>query len=247
MIPLRDMARSPSLQDIALFLETHDRDERPSRAKWHLEIASMGIASPEYHYDGRRKASDFDYALRSEINRCWLETRWAYSYGLFQSAVLLASIVVELSIERYLRRKELWDEYTDETPEDHRTLGTLWRFCQARKKKRGAYLTPTVLSLCERLNKLRIEAAHMNTHRYMNTWPSDDLSLSPPNEMDEVEDVSVRTVSEKGKVTITAPATTGEPVFIGPKGMVKIRAFKQYAREAIGTASQTTNLVSQLY
>ncbi len=244
MTTLLRMARSPSLQDIALFLEAHDRDERPSRAKWHLEIAEIGIASPESHYDGRRKAADFDYALRSEINRCWLETGEAYSYGLFQSAVLLASIVGELSIERYLRRKELWDEYAGKTTENYRTLGNLKSFCQA-----GAYLTPTILSLCDRLITLRNEAAHMNIHRYVSGWPSDDLS--PPNEMDEVEDVSVRTVNEKGEVTsISVSGITGEPVFIDPRGqvkMIKIRAFKQYARQAIDIASRMTSLISQLY
>jgi hypothetical protein len=239
------MVQSSSLKDIALFLEAHDQDERHSRAKWHLEIANMGIASPESDDRAGWEAFEVDHALRSEIDRCWLETGWAYSYGLFQSAVLLASIVVELSIERYLRRKELWDEYADKTPENHRTLGSLTAFCRA-EKRRGAYLTSTILSLCKRLNALRIEAAHMNNHRYMNTFPPEDLS--PPNEMDEVEDVSVRTVNEKGEITIAVPATTGEPVFIDPRGViVKIRAFKQYAREAIGIASQTANLVSQLY
>ena len=236
------------MQDVALFLEGHDRDERPSRAKWHLEIAKIGIALPESYYDGRREAADFDYALRSEINRCWLETGEAYSYGLFQSAVLLASIVGELSIERYLRRKELWDEYADKTTENYRTLGNLKSFCQANDK-RGAYLTPTILSLCDRLITLRNEAAHMNTHRYVSGWPSNDLSS--PNEMDEVEDVSVRTVNEKGEVTsISVSGITGEPVFIDPRGqvkMIKIRAFKQYAREAIGITSQLAKLISQLY
>jgi hypothetical protein len=242
------MTQFPTLQDVASFLEMHDKDERSSRAKWYLEITNMKIASPDYQLGSREQALDVDHALRGEINRCWLETGWAYSYGLFQSCVPLASIVVELSIERYLRRKDLWDEYANNTPEKHRTLGNLISFCRA-DKRRGAYLTKTILELCDLLNARRIEAAHMNAHRYLNAYPSEDLS--PPNEMDETEDVSIWSVNEKGQPSIIANAAVNEPVFMGLTGgrigFVKIRAFKRYGLQAMDLASKITNSLSQLY
>ena len=222
----------------------HDEEERPSRAKWHLEISGAIIAIPDSDFRAEKEDFEADHALRSEINRCWLETQLAYAYGSFQSATLLASIVVELSIERYLRRKNLWDEYAEATPENYRTLGSLISYCRPTDK-RGGYLTPGMLTLCDRLTTLRNEAAHMNKHRYMLAWPTEDLS--PPNDMDEVEDVAKRTVSEKGEVTVIAPALPGEPVFIHPAGrMVKLRAFKPYAREATSIASQLAGFIASL-
>jgi hypothetical protein len=142
--------------------------------------------------------------------------------------VLLASIVVELSIERYLRCKELWDEYAGKTPENY-------NLSRREEQRRVSYADN---SLCKRLNALRIEAAHMNT------FPHEDLS--PPNEMDEVEDVSVRTVDERRdydngsrkyrRARVNRPDGSGGQ----DSGIQTIWARSNHHRV-------TNNLVSQLY
>jgi len=181
--------------------------------------------------------------LEEEIARCWFETGRCYTYGFFQAATLLASIVVELCIECYLRSKGLWDEY-EEVDEKSRTFGSLIAFASERKG-RGPYLTPTILNKCKELNRRRIEAAHMNRRRsIVLTIPS---STSRLNDIDEIENVSQPSTEKPGEkeayLMLNEIAILYDPV---KEEFYKVRPFKKFAREAIELTVEITKLICEL-
>jgi len=178
--------------------------------------------------------------VEEEIQRCWFETGWCYTYGLFQATILQASIVVELCIERYLRSKGLWEEYEKEVREEsRRTFGSLIAFA----RDQGPYLTPTILVKCKELNKRRIEAAHMNRRRNLVLT----IQNSNLNDIDEIENVSQPSIEKPGEKE--AFIASGEPgILFDPRKeeFYKVRAFKKYANESVGLAAEIAEMVFQL-
>lgn len=232
------MGLSNDFETTRRFLEEHDRVERPFRAKWRVEVLGKHVRVPSV----KTPAHEYQHlvTVEEEIQRCWFETGWCYTYGLFQAAILQASIVVELCIERYLRSKGLWEEYEKEVKkESRRTFGSLIAFASDR----GPYLTPTILVKCKELNKRRIEAAHMNRRR--------NLVLTVQNinrnDIDEIENVSQPSAEKPGEKE--AFIASGEPrILFDPQKeeFYKVRAFKKYASEAVELTAEITELVSQL-
>jgi hypothetical protein len=218
------------------FLEEYDRIERPFRTNWRREILGVGISLPRVRVEPWRK--EHLLSLEDEIHRCWFEVGIAFTYGLFQSALLMTCLVVELAIERYLRTKDLWSGYEKRFDEHYRSLGTLIHYC-----RETSYLTPAIIAKCSDLNQLRIEAAHMNKRRKVTLRipPSND----PLNDMDEIENV---TTIEKGEKT--AVMALGEIGFLFDptnSDIYKVRAFKRYAKQALDLTSQITKLIFSLY
>jgi hypothetical protein len=220
-------------------LEEVDRNQRPFRTKWRCEVLGTSIKLPTVKLE--RTATVHIVSLDEEIARCWFEAGWAYTYGLFQSATLLTCTVVELTIERYLRSKDLWIDYENEVEEKYRTLGSVVSFCRPRRN-RGAYLTEKILEKCARLNEIRIEAVHMNKRRNL------VLKLPPEfdslDDIDEIENVMQPAVDGSGKkeayFSVNETGILYDPT---SQDFYKVRAFKRYAKEAISLTSETTKLV----
>jgi hypothetical protein len=220
------------------FLEEYDRVERPFRAKWRVEVLGKRVRFPSV----KISANEFRHlvTVEEEIQRCWFETGWCYTYGLFQAATLLASIVAELCIERYLRSKGLWEEYRNTFKEESkRTFGSLIAFA----RDRGPHLTPTILMKCDELNKRKIEAAHMNRRRNLVlTVQNRDL-----DDIDEIENVSQPSAEKPSEKE--AFIALGEPrMLFDPRKeeFYKVRAFKKYANESVGLAAEISEMVFQL-
>jgi hypothetical protein len=223
-------------------LEEIDRNQRPFRTKWRCEILGTSIKLSTVKLE--RTATTHTVSLDEEIVRCWFEAGWAYTYGLFQSATLLACAIIELVIERYLRSKDLWIDYENEVEEKHRTLGSVISFCRPRKN-RGTYFTEKILEKSTRLNEIRIEAAHMNKRRNV------VLKLPPKfdslDDIDEIENVMQPAMDGSGKKD--AYFSVGETgILYDPtkQDFYKVRAFKRYAREAIALTSEISKLVFEL-
>jgi len=233
--------QAPSnLEAARKILEEYDREERPYRTKWRREILGIGISLPRV----RVEPSMLQHllSLDDEILRCWFEVGLAYTYGLFQAACVMTCMVAELTIERYLRFKDLWTDYECMLEENHRTFGSLISYCEGPSQKAG-YLTATITKKCRELNRIRIEAAHMNMRRSVTLKipPQTD----PLNDMDEIENVTVLEGVEKA-----AYMMQGDMGFlIDPHShdIYKVRAFKHYARKAMVTVSEITKLLFALY
>lgn len=225
------------------FLEEYDRVERPFRTKWRMEILGKSVKTPAVSVSPHE--NQHIVTLEEEIRRCWFETGRCYTYGFFQAATLLASIVVELCIERYLRSKGLWEEYREKVEGKARTLGSLIAFA-SEHRDRGPYLTPTILVKCKELNKRRIEAAHMNRRRsIVLTIPGHpNKSL---NDIDEIENVSQPSTEKPGEkeahLSLDEIGILYDPV---KEEFYKVRAFKKYASDAVELAVEITELICQL-
>lgn len=222
------------------FLEEFDREERPYRTKWRCEILDTGISLPKVNVVPWIR--EHLLSLDEEIQRCWFDTGLAYTYGLFQSATLMTCIVVELTIERYLLAKDLWSGYEANYDENRRTFGALINYCKGSEQG-GGYLTPTIIEECSKLNKIRIEAAHMNNRR--NVTLKIPPQTDPANDMDEIENVTVKEDGEKAAYM----AINDMGFLIDPQSndIYKVRAFKHYARQAIALASTVTKMLFALY
>jgi hypothetical protein len=231
----------PSDYDTTLkFLDEYDKEERPHRAKWRCEILKVGITIPPVRVTPWER--DHLVNLDEEIHRCWFEMGQAYTYGFFQSVTLMTCLIVELTLERYLRTKDLWDVYERRFEQNQRTFGTLVSYCRGSNRE-PPLLTSTILQKCQELNRMRIEAAHMNVRR--NITLRIPPQTDPLNDMDEIEKV---TVIERGEKTATM-AIDEIGFLIDPQtsDFYKVRAFRRYAKESARLASEITKLLSQLY
>jgi len=224
-------------------LREYDRSQLAFRSAWRLEITGLSIMGlPPAPI--QRKVAEHTLTLDEEIGRCWFEAGWCYTYGLFQSSVLLAAIVAELVLERYLRSKQLWSDYTNEVDESQRTLGSMINFCKPRKD-RGPYVTSKILRKFKELNELRIEAAHLKVRRNLTLALPEKPSL---NEIDEVQQISQKEINKNGKEVLVAYSWVEDIVLIDPETtlLYKVRAFKLYAKRALILASEISSLMFEL-
>ncbi|MGA3406339.1 MAG: hypothetical protein ABSD49_11465 [Candidatus Bathyarchaeia archaeon] len=154
----------------------------------------------------------------------------------------MTCIVVELVIERFLRAKDLWNDYEANYDENRRTFGALINYCKGSEQREG-YLTPTMIEECSKLNKMRIESAHMNNRR--NVTLKIPPQTDPTNDMDEIENVTVEEEGEKAAYM----AINEMGFLIDPQNndIYKVRAFKHYAQDAISVASTVTKMLFALY
>jgi len=236
-----------TLETTKSFLREFDRTQLDFRAKRRFEVLGKSFWTP-WHGSQRSSTYEVEHSLNleEEVSRCWREAFNAYTYGLFQGSALLASVVVELLVEMFLRSKDLWAEYEKKYPdEDYRTFGTLIRFCDANES-RGALVTSNILEKLRRIRDIRNEVTHMSIRRgvKLRVFP-----MEPPyNQMDEFERISVEVRDEKGKVN-GAYSEEGEPVLIDNRDMTvwKVRAFKKYALEVIQLADEVSHMFKQYY
>jgi len=239
---------SKSLEATEGSIVEYDRSQLKFRAKWRLEVLGRSIWTP-----GRGPEISPTFEIPHSLNpeeetvRCWTEAFKAYTYGLFQSCTLMASVVVELLVEIFLRSKDLFSEYEAKyADQNYRTFGTLINFCETEK-----VLTPKILEKLRRVRDLRNEAAHMSIRRNMTLrpFPTEQGTLEQPyNDIDEIEKLSTKV--QNGKETVQeAVFLPNEPVFIDSRdGMVyQVRAFKKYAVDAVNLADEISHLLRDLY
>jgi hypothetical protein len=227
-------------------LKEYDRSQLKFRTRWRLEVLGRSIWTPGPQIS---PAYEIEHSLnlREETVRCWTEAFEAYTYGLFQSSALLASIVVELLVEMFLRSKDLFSDYETQYPDvDRRTFGTLIRYCEAEK-----LVTPKILEKLRRIRDIRNEAAHMSIRRNLTlrVLPTEEGALQEPyNKIDEIEKISVRTSDEKGPLH-EAIFLPNEPVLIDTRDnmVYQVRAFKKYALEAVELTDEISHLLRDLY
>jgi hypothetical protein len=225
------------------WLREYDRSQLKFRTRWRLEVLGKSIWIP-----GRGPQTSPTYEVEHSLNleeetrRCWNEAFKAYTYGVFQSSALLASVVVELLVEVFLRSKDLFAKYEVRYPDvNRRTFGTLIEHCDAQK-----IVTPKTLEKLRRVRDIRNEAAHMTIRRNLTlrVYPTGE----PYNKIDEIEKISVEGSDAKGPMhgAIFLP---GEPVLIDTRDnmVYQARAFKKYALEVIGLVDEISHLLRDLY
>ena len=230
---------SVSFNETLKFLEDVDRAERPFRTKNRMEIFGKTIYIPLIYHD----QAGVLRTIEEEIKRCWLEANWCYTYGFFQASIILDAITVELLIERYIRAKDLWDEYESVTPSNHRTFGSLIQFCKDR-----AYLPSSVIRPCSSLRDLRNEAAHGGRRRKI--LADNPTEFDFVDALDEIEDVSTLRKDDLGHLRLVANTTIDEMDLLYDENtgrFQKIRYLKKYARDALRLTLIIASTIERVY